>query len=143
MMALATLCSRALTAGKVLDRPLSAEARAILYAARLRGVLEIKGNYRAFEAPERFLTVYVELNNETPLALKSRDEPALTIRFLDGFRELCEAGLIMHHLYRDFSLTRAGFAAAAGTGRADAALLEPLLEEQGLSADDLNQSPRT
>ena len=63
----------------------------------------------AFSAPARFLAVRVELDEEQWLVFRSREDPAVTIRFLDGFRELCAAGLVMHHLYRDFSLTRAGF----------------------------------
>jgi hypothetical protein len=29
------------------------------------------------------------------------------VRFLAGFRELCEKGLMLHHIYRDFSLAPA------------------------------------
>jgi hypothetical protein len=89
------------------------EARTILFAARRRGVLEIKGTNDAFEAPSRFLAVRVELDTERWLVFRSREDPAITIRFLDGFRELCAAGLVMHHLYRDFSLTKAGFDVAS------------------------------
>ena len=133
LIALASLCSQALASGRVSDAPLSEEAKAILYAARRRGVIEIKGNYRAFEAPARFLTVFVELEVDVSLAFKSTSDPVLTIHFLEGFRELCSEGFVLHHLYRDFSLTRRGFERAGKIRREEVPLLTGLVEEHGMA----------
>ena len=131
--ALAQLCGQAMVEGRVTSvEELSEEARAILYAARQRGAIEIKAVNHAFESTERFLTVCVELDLERELILKRRDDPELTIRFLDGFRELCGGGLVMHHILRDFSLTRTGFQAARAIPREQVVLLTPLLDEQVL-----------
>src|SRR5687767_13955967 len=64
---------------------LSREARCILFAACSRGVIEVKGSNRAFDAPGRMLAVYVEIDAERTLIFRSRDNPAFTIRFLAGF----------------------------------------------------------
>lgn len=106
---LARICSTALATGGAPDLPLSLEARALLVAAKQRGTLEIKGSNRAFDAPGRMLAVYVEAAADRTLIFRSRENPAFTIRFLAGFRELCQAGLVMHHIYHEFSLTREGF----------------------------------
>ena len=106
------------------------EARAILYLARRRGAMEVKGVNHAFDSSERFLAVCVELDLERTFILKRRDDPQLTIRFLDGFRQLCVSGLVMHHLLRDFSLTRRGFEVARSIRREDVPVLVPLADEQ-------------
>ena len=72
------------------------------------GVFEIKGTFNAFDSIERFLAVHVETAAEHFLIFRSKQDPQITIRFLDAFRQLCSAGLVMHHLFREFSLTRAG-----------------------------------
>ncbi|TVS09156.1 MAG: hypothetical protein EA424_27740 [Planctomycetaceae bacterium] len=133
LMAFAQLCSGALVNNRTEpDKPLDDEARAILYAARHRGFIEIKGVNHAFESSERFLTVCVELDLERQLIFKRRDDPELTIRFLDGFRQLCAGGLVMHHIYRDFSLTRAGFERARAISKHSLTVLTQLAEEQHL-----------
>jgi hypothetical protein len=104
----AQACSRSLATGGDKALVLSPEAKTILYAARNRGILEIKASHRAFESPARMLAVCVEVDGEHGLLFRSRESPAYTIRFLAGFRELCAAGLVMHHLYQEFSLTREG-----------------------------------
>jgi hypothetical protein len=109
LIALARLCSEALVRGTGSTRSLSKEAEAILFAARHRGVIEVRGVNDAFEAPDRFLAVRVELDAQRTLTFRNREEPQVTIRFFDAFRQLCEAGFVMHHLYRDFSLSQAGF----------------------------------
>ena len=91
---------------------LSEEAEAILFTARGRGLIEIKGTNKEFESPQRLLAVYVELENDSHLMFRSRTEPEITIRFLDGFRELCRAGLVLHQCAAEFSLTRHGFQVA-------------------------------
>ena len=131
LVAFARLCSDALAANRgILTEPLGEEARAILYLARRRGTIEVKGVNHAFESSERFLTVCVELDLERTFILKRRDDPELTVRFLDGFRQLCATGLVMHHLFRDFSLTRVGFEVARTVRREDVPILVPLAEEQ-------------
>jgi hypothetical protein len=105
---LASVASFATASGGNKSVELSREARCILYAARNRGVLEVKGSNRAFDAPGRMLAVYIETDPDRTLIFRSRDNPAFTIRFLAGFRELCAAGLVMHHIYTEFSMTREG-----------------------------------
>jgi hypothetical protein len=105
---LASLASHALAQGARPEAQLSLEARCILFAARERGVLEVKGANRAYDAAGRMLAVHVEADAERTLVFRSRERPALTIRFLAGLRELCAASLVMHHIYTEFSLTREG-----------------------------------
>lgn len=85
------------------------ESRAILYLARERGVFEIKATSHAFDAVERFLTVHVELDHERSIWLRVPGDAPQTMRWFEGFRRLCEHGLVVHHLQRDFSLSSAGF----------------------------------
>ena len=113
LVALAQLCSNAmvdLDAAKVDSAAdLSSEAKAILVASRDRGVIEIKAVNAAFEAPSRMLAVYIELDETQTIAFRDPQNPEVTVRFLEGFRLLCEKGLVMHHIHRDFSLTQRGF----------------------------------
>lgn len=85
------------------------EAKAILVAARDRGVIELKALNTAFEAPSRLLAVYIEVDETQTIAFRDPNVPEVTVRFLEGFRQLCALGLVMHHIYRDFSLTSRGF----------------------------------
>lgn len=114
LAALAAVCARA-----IVDPPsaepspaLSREALAILFAARERGVIEVRGVRTAFEAPGRLLAVYVEEDPSRTIAFRNRERPEVTVRFLEGFCQLCRAGMIVHHLQRDFTLSVAGFARA-------------------------------
>ena len=113
LVALSQLCSNAMVgldaAKEVTVDQLSAESKAILVAARNRGVIEVKAVNAAFEAPSRMLAVYVELDETQTIAFRDPNEPEVTVRFLEGFRVLCENGLVMHHIHRDFSLTSRGF----------------------------------
>ncbi len=113
LVALSQLCSNAMVdfdAARPIDLgQLSPEAKAILVASRNRGVIEVKAVNAAFEAPSRMLAVYVELDEVQTIAFRDRDAPEVTVRFLEGFRVLCEKGLVMHHIHRDFSLTSRGF----------------------------------
>jgi len=97
---------------------LSGEALAILHAARSRGIIELKAVNTAFDAAARLLAVYVEETDERTIAFRDSQRPEVTVRFLDGFRELCERGLVIHHIYRDFSLSPRGFELAQGVERA-------------------------
>ena len=116
LVALSQLCSNAMVdfdAASPIDvEPLSPESKAILVASRDRGVIEVKAVNAAFEAPSRMLAVYVELDESQTIAFRDRNEPEVTVRFLEGFRVLCQKGLVMHHIHRDFSLTSRGFEVA-------------------------------
>ena len=115
----AGLCSRVI-AGMV-DPPskLSAEANTILVAAASRGVIEIRISKDSFESLDRFVAVCVEVSEDERLLFKQKSNPRQTLQFLEGFRQLCQAGLVMHHSYKDFSLTPAGFEAAEALDRED------------------------
>ncbi len=119
VIALAELCCRSMAADITEIEGLSAESRTILFAARERGIFEIRANNMAFETPARFLTVFVELSEGEKLMFRTRDDPQQNIRFFDGFRQLCANGLVMHHLYHEFSLTRAGFELARTVDQAE------------------------
>jgi len=125
--ALAALCGQALRGDAPgAGGPLSIEAKAILYAARERGLLEVKAVNTAFETPERLLAVHVELEPERGLVFRRRQDPQFTIRCMEGFRQLCSAGLVLHHLYREFSLSQRGFAVARSINAAD---IQEILEQ--------------
>jgi hypothetical protein len=111
---------------------LSPEARCILHAAARRGIIEVKGANRAFDAPGRMLAVYIETDADRTLIFRSRENPAYTIRFLAGFRELCAAGLAMHHIYTEFSLTREGLELAATIPASEVAELLALATDLGM-----------
>jgi hypothetical protein len=125
LVGFARVCSLSLASGGDKSITLSPEAKTILYAARNRGVLEIKGSNRAFDAPARMLAVYVETDAEHTLIFRSRENAAFTIRFLAGFRELCASGLVMHQIYQEFSLTREGLDQAQTVDKQE---VQPLLE---------------
>jgi len=111
--ALAQLCSRAWVSGSVSTGELSPEAQAILYAAGRRGMLEVKGTNTAYESPSRLLTVFVEMDDDTRIRFRDARDVRQNVRFLEGFRQLCACGLVMHHLYHEFTLTPLGFEMAA------------------------------
>jgi hypothetical protein len=89
------------------------EAQAILFAAGRRGILEIKGSNAAYESPSRLLTVFVEMDDESRIRFRDARDVRQNVRFLEGFRQLCARGLVMHHLHHEFTLTHAGFELAA------------------------------
>jgi len=128
---LAQVASRAMASGGDKNPRLSPEARCVLFAARKRGVIDVKGANRAFDAPSRMLAVYVETDADHTLIFRSRENPTVTIRFLSGFRELCAAGLVMHHIYTEFSLTREGLDLAATIERSEVESLLAFAIEQG------------
>jgi hypothetical protein len=111
LAALAAVCAQTIIhpPDGVAEQTLGLEAKAILYAARNRGVIEVRGVRTAFEAPGRLLAIYVEEDEDRTIAFRSQTNPEVTVRFFDGFCELCRAGLILHHLQRDFTLSRRGF----------------------------------
>ncbi len=132
LAAIAALCARALAEGHDADnesQPLDAgmlcpEAQAILFLAKSRGIIEVRGVKTAFAAPGRLLAIYVEVDEHQTVAFRSQIEPAITVRFFDGFCQLCRAGLIIHHLHRDFTLSRRGFELA---GQIDGSKIQPEL----------------
>lgn len=129
---LARVCSLSMATGGDKRLSFSPEAKAILFAARKRAVIEVKGANRAFDAPGRMLAVYVETEPDRTLIFRSREDPVVTIRFLAGFRELCAAGLVMHHIYQEFSLTREGVDLAATVPEAEVEALLALATDVGL-----------
>lgn len=131
LVALAQLCSerwvlRTPQSDGEADSPLPPEARAILYAAQSRGIIEIRAVNSAFDAAARLLAVYVEMSNERTIAFRDPQQPEVTIRFMEGFRELCQRGLMIHHIYRDFSLSAQGLALAKSI---DVAEVQELLDQ--------------
>jgi hypothetical protein len=113
ILGFAALASRAIALNTESNGELELEAQAILYAARERGSIEIKATKNAYDSSQRLLAVHVELAPERVLAFRSRTNPQFTMAMLDGFRQLCGAGLVMHHMGHDFSLTHRGFRRAA------------------------------
>lgn len=111
LVALAQLCSERWVRRTTEWKPeatlaeLPDESLAILFAARRRGTLEIRAVNSAFDAAARLLAVYVEVDEDRTIAFRNAANPAVTVRFLAGFRDLCNQGLIIHHIYRDFSLS--------------------------------------
>jgi len=130
LVALSQLCSNAMVdyrpASDIDTAAFSPESKAILVAARDRGVIEIKAVNAAFEAPSRMLAVYVELDESQTIAFRDPAEPEVTVRFLEGFRSLCELGLVMHHTHRDFSLTSKGFEIAKSLSKQE---VQPWLDK--------------
>ncbi|GAB5406478.1 MAG: hypothetical protein Aurels2KO_47090 [Aureliella sp.] len=127
MVALAQLASESWVnkpSSQPLDK-LSLEAQAILFAARDHGMIEIRAVNSAFEASARMLAVYVEASEERTIAFRDSERPETTLRFLGGFRELCAAGLVLHHIARDFSIAPDGFHLA---NQVDSSAVAPLLD---------------
>lgn len=113
LVALAQLCSERWVRSSMEDSPsdlsrLLPEAQAILFAARDRGIVEVRAVNSAFDAAARLLAVYVEMSDERTVAFRDPASPEVTIRFLEGFRNLCDLGLVIHHIYGDFSLAPRG-----------------------------------
>lgn len=129
LVALAQLCSerwaRGAAEGTTLD-DLCGEALAILYAAKQRGVVEIRAVNSAFDPAARLLAVYVESNPEHTIVFRDKENPEVTVRFLEGFRQLCQRGLVMHHIYGDFCLAPQGLELARSIARES---VQPLLSK--------------
>ena len=109
IIALAKICSIAFADPDRNSREASDHARAILLLARKRGVIEIRNNPKAFGSVQRFLAVHVEIGDDEYMTFKQSDDPEQTVRFMEAFRQLCTAGLVMHQGQHEFSLTAAGF----------------------------------
>ena len=109
IMALAKVCGERLGRPPSQNLELSLEAICLLHLARERGAFELKATDKAFDAVDRFLIVHVEISDDETLAMKIRGDAEATSRMFAGFCELCACGLVMHHIYGDFSLTKQGF----------------------------------
>lgn len=110
--ALAQLCSGVLAdpqAAASYSSNLTPESSAILHVAANTGSISIRGDKNAFEPGERYLAICVEQKDGRRIEFRVQDNPEQTIRFVEGFRRLCKAGLVMHQLMNEFSLTAAGF----------------------------------
>lgn len=127
IIALAQLCGRVLVHGPAYVEELSPEAKVILFTAARRGMLEIRGTNAAYESAARLLTVHVERDTDVRIQFRAPGNIEQNVRFLDGFRQLCAHGYVIHHLYHEFTLTPAGFALAK-TIHSDE--IEPLLAFQ-------------
>lgn len=127
LVALAQLCSESWVRAKAISQAeLRGEARAILFAARDRGTIELKAVNSAFDAAARMLAVYVEESEDRTIAFRNARQPEVTLRFLDGFRQLCQHGLVIHHIYRDFSLVPEAFELARQIPREE---VQPFLDQ--------------
>lgn len=116
--ALAALAARAWTEPLAeRSRALSREAKALLAAASERGIFELRTTPAEFDSSDRMLAVCIERPDQRRLIFKRTGEPRRTLRYLEAFRELCEQGLVMHQLQKEFSLTERGFAVADGLKR--------------------------
>lgn len=109
VLALARLASDAWLSPRLDFERLSIEARALLFLAKDRGILELRGTNDAFDSADRLLMVHVELGPERIVVLRTPGNARGTMKFLEGFKQLCEAGLVLHHMQREFSLTERGF----------------------------------
>lgn len=142
LVALAQLCSerwvrrsdadQAESKDAELIEELLPEARAILFAARERGIIEVRAVHSAFDAAARLLAVYVEVSDERTIAFRDPKNPAVTVKFLEGFRDLCERGLMIHHIHRDFSLSSRALRVASRVQRAQVQGLLEMATEFGL-----------
>jgi len=121
LAALAQLASDRLVSPNTVEIELTPQARTILSITRDRGVIELKSNNTEFESAQRMLAVYVEQSADTHVMFRSRTEPEVTVRFLDGFRQLCDAGLVMHQVGGEFSLTSQGYEQARKINPAEVA----------------------
>ena len=120
IMGFANLCSQALTNSSTCDlQDLSEEAKAILAVVADRGTMDIRASREPFDSAQRLLAVCVEFELDRRLLFLRKDDPEQTVRFLEGFRQLCQSGLVLHHLQKDFSLSAAGFEIAKQLKRSD------------------------
>lgn len=88
---------------------LSREALALLAASQQRGVFELRAASAEFDSSDRLLAVCIETTGDRRWVFKRSGNPRQTLKYLDGFRELCQTGLVLHQLQKEFSLTTSGF----------------------------------
>lgn len=114
--AFAELCRRAIISppeSSVDATELSGEAKTILVLAADRGVIDVRACKDDFDSVERFLAICVETKSDDRVLFLRKDDPMQTVAFLEGFAQLCRSGLVIHHLGRDFSFSKAGFEMAS------------------------------
>jgi hypothetical protein len=122
IVALAQLCGNRLASGDKAVSDLTSlplESLAILYASRQTGSISVRADRNSVDPGERYLAVCVELIEGHRLEFRFANNPERTIRFVDAFRELCRAGLVMHQLNNEFSLTAPGFGLAKNIDEAE------------------------
>lgn len=109
--AMAMLCANAISdpPAEACIEDLSAEAQTLLVTAKHRGTFEIRATKVSFDSTERFLAICVETEPDVFLMFRQKAQPRQTVRFLEGFAELCRYGLMIHHLQKDFSLSTRGY----------------------------------
>ena len=135
LVALAQLCSDRWVNSRPEDLSLDnlpKESLAILFSARHRGTIEIRAVNSAFDPAARLLAVYVESSADHTIAFRDKENPEVTVRFLEGFRQLCDRGLMMHHIYGDFCLTQRGIELARTVEHSEVELLLKMATEFGL-----------
>ncbi len=115
----ANLAAKAIAGSSTPTECLSPEANAILVAAAAKGMLDLRVAKEGFDSSERLLAVCVEVDEEHRLLFRRKGQVRQTMQFLEGFRQLCQSGLVMHHLQSDFSLTVSGFDLAATLDQED------------------------
>ena len=119
--ALAMLCAGAITdpPADVQLSELSDEAKTLLVTAKQRGTFEIRATKASFDSTERFLAICVETEPEEFLMFRRKAQPRQTIKFFEGFVQLCRHGLMVHHLQKDFSLSSKGYQLAESLNPSD------------------------
>ena len=113
--AFAELCRRSIISppeAAIDPDQLSDEAKTILVCGGQRGVVDVRACKDDYDSVERFLAVCIEAEPDSHVLFLNREDPIQTVAFLDGFGELCRSGLIVHHLGRDFSFSKSGYALA-------------------------------
>lgn len=104
----ARLCGHAL-AGEIQGVNPSQEALALVAASGGQGTFDIRGDKDGFESAERFLAICVEIGPSRRLLFRDKSDPRRTMLYLEGFRQLCQSGFIVHHMMKDFSLSKTGY----------------------------------
>ena len=112
LVGLAHLCSQAMTRPEK-DLPpleqLNQEAQTLLFLGLESGAFSIRANRDSFEPADRFLAVCIEKNEGKRMEFRCPGNLEQTIRFMDGFRDLCEYGLVMHQVLNEFSFAARGY----------------------------------
>lgn len=119
--ALAMLCANAISdPPKDIDvDQLSDEAKTLLVTAQQRGTFEIRATKVSFDSTERFLAICVETEPEVFLIFRRKAQPRQTVKFFEGFAQLCRHGMMIHHLQKDFSLSSKGYQLADSLNASD------------------------
>lgn len=114
---LALLSSRALAGLCKPPAELGRQAEAILALAAERGLIELRIQPDRIDSSERLLAVAVEISGEERKVLRKTGDPAWTMGFVEGLRQLCLGGLVVHLAGHEFVLSAAGFEKARALDR--------------------------